>query len=255
MLQLLEHIIFRAALVGLRIGGLMTFMPFLGSTAIPARIKAVFTIMITILLYPFCSVPVVALTFSGWTRIAIGEIVLGLGAGLCMQFMFEAILVAGQVAGFQLAFSLVNLIDPQTNVDTPVLSVFHQLFVLLLFLQMNVHHWILRGVAKSFVYIPVGSVAITADATKELFRAGGAMFLVGLQIATPLLFATVLIDITVGFLSKASPQLPAILLSIPLKNLVGYAVLAVAMGLWPSIFEKNFSIALGWSEHLLHLAQ
>jgi flagellar biosynthetic protein FliR len=135
-----------------------------------------------------------------------------------------------------------------------VLSVFHQLFALLVFLQLDVHHWILRGIVKSFDYVPVGSVVISPAVVHQLFRAAGGMWLAGVQIAAPLLFATVLIDVAVGFLSKASPQLPAMLLSIPLKSLVGYVVLGVATGLWPGVFEKQFTLAVGWSERLLHLA-
>ena len=254
MLPLLEHILFRGTAIGLRIAGVMSFAPFLGSASIPARIKAVFTLAFTALLYPVCAVPVAVLTPAGWTRVVLGEVVLGLAMGLCLQFIFEAVQLAGQVAGFQLGFSLVNVIDPQTNVDTQVLSVFHQLVALLIFLQLDVHHWILRGIVKSFDYVPVGSVIISPGVVHQLLRAAGAMWLVGVQIATPLLFATVLIDVTVGFLSKASPQLPAILLSIPMKSLLGYVVLGVAAGLWPGIFEKQFILALGWSERLLHLA-
>jgi flagellar biosynthetic protein FliR len=206
VLPLLEHILFRGAMIALRISGVM------------------------------------------------GEVVLGLAMGLCLQFMFEGVQLAGQVAGFQLGFSLVNVIDPQTNVDTQVLSVFHQLFALLVFLQLDVHHWILRGIVKSFDYVPVGSVVISPAVVHQLFRAAGGMWLAGVQIAAPLLFATVLIDVAVGFLSKASPQLPAMLLSIPLKSLVGYVVLGVATGLWPGVFEKQFTLAVGWSERLLHLA-
>jgi flagellar biosynthetic protein FliR len=254
VLALLEHIFLRSALIGVRVGGVMSFAPFLGSTAYPARIKAAFTLVFTALLYPVCPVPSATLAPGGWTRVVLSEAVLSLAMGLCLQFIFEAAQVAGQVAGFQLGFSLVNVIDPQTNVDTPVLSTFHQLFVLLLFLQLNVHHWILRGIVKSFEYVPVGSAVVSSAVVKELFRDAGAMWLVGVQIATPLLFATVLIDVTVGFLSKASPQLPAILLSIPLKSLVGYVVLAIAVRLWPTLFERQFTLALGWSERLLHLA-
>ncbi len=254
MLPLLEHILFRGAAIALRISGVMSFAPFLGSVSIPARIKAVFTLVFTALLYPVCPVPVAVLTPEGWSKVVLSEAVLGLAMGLCLQFIFEGVLLAGQVAGFQFGFSLVNVIDPQSNVDTPVLSIFHQLFALLVFLQLDVHHWILRGIVKSFDYVPVGSVVISPAVVHELFRAAGGMWLAGVQIAAPLLFATVLIDVTVGFLSKASPQLPAILLSIPLKSLVGYVVLGVAAGLWPSVFEKQFILALGWSERLLHLA-
>lgn len=251
---LLEHIVLRVLAIGLRVGGLMSFAPFIGSASIPVRIKAVFTLAVTALLYPICPVPQIALTIMSMTRLAMGEAVLGLGIGLCLQFIFEGAVMAGQIGSFQFAFSLVNVIDPQSNVDTPVLSVFHQLVVLLIFLQLNVHHWLLRGIVKSFEYVPVGSFVLTLPALKELFRDAGGLWLVGVQIATPILLGTILLDVAVGFLSKASPQMPAILLSIPVKSLVGYALLAVTVSLWPLIFEKQFALALGWSERLLHLA-
>ena len=254
MLPILEHMLLRGALIGLRIAGVMSFAPFFTSTSFPPRIKAAFTFVLTALLYPLCRVPASPLTLGGWAGVVLSETIVGVAIGLSLQFIFEGVLVAGQVGGFQLGFSLVNVIDPQTNVETPVLSTFHQLFALLLFLQMNVHHWILRGIVKSFDYVPVGSAVVSAGMMKELFHDAAAMFLVGIQIAAPLLFATVVIDITVGFLSKASPQLPAILLSIPMKSLAGYSVLAIAIGLWPTLFERQFTIALGWSERLLHLA-
>jgi len=254
LLSILEHILYRALPIGLRVSGLMSFSPFLGSVSIPIRIKAGFTLVLTALLYPICSVPQTVLTLSGWTRLVLGELMLGLALGLCLEFVLEGAVLAGQLAGFQFAFSLVNIIDPQTDVDTPVLSTFYQLVALLLFLQMNVHHWLLRGLAKSFDYVPVGSIVITAPTMKELFRAAGGLWLLGVEIAVPILVATVLLDLTVGFLSKASPQMPAIFLGIPVKSLVGYTVLAIGVGFWPGIFEKQFGLALGWSEHLLHLA-
>jgi flagellar biosynthetic protein FliR len=254
VLPFLQHVLFRILPIGLRVGGVMSFAPFLGSASVPAQIKAALTVVITVLLYPVCPVPPIAPTLSGWTHLVLGEITLGLAIGLCLQFVFEGAQLAGQLAGFQFAFSLVNVIDPQTNVDTPVFSIFYQLVALLLFLQFNIHHWVLRSIVKSFEYAPVGSIVMSAGAMKELFRAAGGMWLVGVQIAMPVLLATMLLDITVGFLSKASPQMPAIYLSIPIKSLVGYAVLATSVGLWPGIFEKQFALALGWTERLFHLA-
>jgi flagellar biosynthetic protein FliR len=250
----LQPILFHALAIGLRVAGVMSFAPFLGSVSTPVTIRAVFTLALTVLLFPVCPVPYVLLTPAGWTRMALGEVVLGLAIGLCVQFVLEAAELAGQIGGFQFSFSLVNVIDPNTNVETPVLSVFHQLVLQLLFLQMNVHYWILRGLAKSFEYVPPGSVLITPLAVKELFHDAGGMWLAGVQLATPVLLATVLIDVTVGFLTKAAPQMPALFLSIPLKSAVGYVVLATALGLWPVFFERLFAEALGWSERLLRLA-
>ena len=254
MLPLTELILMRGALIFVRVAGVMSFAPFFSGSGVQAQTKAVLTLLITALLYPTCSIPVAAVTPIGWSKIALGETILGLAIGLCLQFILEGAQLAGQVAGFQFSFSLVNIIDPNTNVDTPVLSVFHQFFAVLFFLQLNVHHWILRGLARSFDYVPVGSVTISTAFMRELFHAAGAMWLVGVQMAAPVLLATLVLDVTVGFLTKASPQLPAMLFSIPLKSLVGYGVLAIGIGLWPTIFEKQFVLALGWSERLLHLA-
>lgn len=248
-----EPILIHAFALGLRIAGLMTFAPFLGSTAVPARVKAVLTIVLVGLLYQVCPVPVVSLSPTALIRMGLSEIVFGLAMGLCLQFVLEAAQLAGQLAGFQFAFSLVNIIDPQTNVDTPVLAIFHQLIALVLFLQMNVHHWLLRGIVKSFAYVPVGTFAISLPTVKQMFQAAGGMWLAGVQIALPILLATMLLDLTVGFLSKASPQLPALSFSVPLKSLGGYAVLAISISLWPGIFEKQFGRALGWTEQLMHL--
>jgi flagellar biosynthesis protein FliR len=248
--QILSHLM----TIGLRVGGMMSFAPFVGSISIPIRVRAMFTFALTALLYPVVSTPPMALGPAAWTRMVVGESVLGLALGLCLQFAFEGAQMAGQVGGFQFAFSLVNVIDPQTNVDTPVLSIFHQSVVLMLFLQLNVHHWMLRGLVQSFSYVPPGSFLATAPAMHELLHAAGAMFVSGVQLATPILLATLLIDFTVGFLSKAAPQMSAIYLSIPLKSLVGYGVLAISLTLWPAFFEKEFAQALGWSERMMHLS-
>jgi flagellar biosynthesis protein FliR len=251
----IERVLLHAMPIGLRVAGVMSFAPFLGSSTIPARIKIILTMIVTALLYPICDVPAFAFTPGGWTRIALLEAALGLALGLCLQFALEAAILAGQLAGFQFGFSLVNVIDPQTNVDTPVLSTFYQLMTLMIFLQFNVHHWLFRGLTKSFEYVPVGAVVVSAATMKELFRDATGIWLAGVQIATPLLLATLLIDVMVGFLSKASPQMPAILLSIPLKSMVGYAVIVLGVSLWPFLFERQFTLALGWSERVLHLAR
>ena len=167
--MILDLLLMKAAAIALRIGGAFTFMPFLGSAAIPPKIKAVLVLLCTALLYPLITVTLPAFSMSMFLQLATGELMLGLLMGLCLQFVFEAVQIAGQVVGFQLSFSLVNVIDPQTNVDTPVLANLQQLAALCLFLQMNVHHWILRGIQKSFERVPPGSISFSAEHVRGFF--------------------------------------------------------------------------------------
>lgn len=232
----------------------MTFAPFFGSDAIPVRVKAGFTLVLTVMLYAICPVPEMQLSISGWTRMVVSEAAVGLMMGLSVQLVFEGMQLAGQLAGAQLGFSLAAIIDPITNIDTPVLAVFHQTVAMLIFLQLNVHHWLLRGIVRSFDYLPVGTSAVNLLTVRELFRMAAAMWLIGVQIAAPILIATMLLDVAIGFLSKASPQFPALFIGISAKSLIGYAVLAASAALWPTLLEGQFTNAMGLSERLLHLA-
>ena len=149
--------------------------------------------------------------------------------------------------------SLVNIIDPQSQVDTPVLSVFHNTAATLLFLNLNVHFWLLRGIMHSFIAVPPGSAVVSASAVSGLLGAAGSMWQIALQIAAPALAVTLLVDITVGFLSRAMPQLPVLTIGLSLKALVGYAAIGLGMTFWPTLFDEYFMNALRTSERLLHV--
>jgi flagellar biosynthesis protein FliR len=241
--------------IGLRTGGMMTFMPFFGSDATPSSVKAIFTLVLTGILYSAAPAAEIPMTIAAWTRVIVSEAFIGLMMGLAVHLVFEGVQVAGQLTGMQLGFSLASVIDPVTNIETPVVATFYQMFALLIFLQLNVHHWILRMLVRSFTYVPVGTGVATLLVTRELLRFAGAMWLIGVQIAAPVVLATILVDIAVGFLSKASPQLPAMYIGISVKNLMGYGIMAGAAILWPGLLEKEFMRAMEMTEHLLHLAR
>jgi len=74
----------------------------------------------------------------------------------------------------------------------------------------------------------------------------GGIFLAGVQIAAPALVATMVADVALGFLGKASPQLPVLFIGLAVKNLLGLAMLIAVLSYWPHSFSQRFaeSIAL-----------
>ncbi len=251
----LDQWIAAVVFVGLRIGGVMIFPPFLGSGAIPLPVKAGLTLAITALLYPVVGVVGIQASPVGWARAVITETVIGLMLGMTMQFIFDAAQFAGQVIGVQTGFSLITILDPQTQADTPVLGIFQQLVALLIFFQLNVHHWLLRGLAASFTYVPPGASLTHGAAVEGLMHAAGGIWLAGLEIAAPVIVATMVADVALGFLGKAAPQMPVILVGLSVKNVLGLAVLAGSLTVWPRTFERYFAEAIGQGERLLHLAR
>ncbi len=249
--QLLAAVVF----LGARVSGLMVYCPFLGSDAIPVPLKASLTLLITALLYPLHGPMQLNLDTWQWVGVAFSEVIIGLVLGLTANFMMEAPMMAGQILGVQMGYSLATLFDPQTNADTPVLSEFHNLAALLIFLQLNVHHWLLRALVKSFAYLPPGAAYANYAATTGLLHAAGGIFLVGVQIAAPGLAATLVADVALGFLGKASPQLPVLFIGLAVKNLLGLAVLIGVVAYWPQSFSQRFSASIALGERLLHLTR
>jgi len=247
--QLIAAVVF----VGARVSGLMVFCPFLGSDAIPMPLKAALTVLLTALLYPLRSALQLDLHSWQWAGIALSEVFIGLVLGLAANFLMEAPLLAGQILGMQMGYSLATLFDPQTQADTPVLGELHRLGALLVFLALDVHHWLLRAVEKSFVYLPAGASPTTYAAASGLLHAAGGIFLAGLQIAAPALVATLIADVALGFLGKASPQLPVLFVGLAVKNLLGLTVLIAVVAYWPERFGRGFAESIGWGERLLHL--
>jgi flagellar biosynthesis protein FliR len=250
----LEAIISAVLFVGVRVGCVMLFAPFFSGESIPAQVKMALTVALTALLYPVCR----PITSGGgpiaWVQLVSAEAVAGLLLGLAMQFVIEAAQFAGQILGVQAGYSLVTLLDPQTRADTPVMATFQQLLALLMFLQLNVHHWLLRGLATSFAYLPPGGGWANFRSCTALLRAAGGIWLAGMQMASPIVIVTLLVDVTLGFLAKASPQMPVLFLGLPVKILLALTVFAGMLFAWPAIFERRFADGFSLGERLLHLA-
>lgn len=238
-----------------RISGLMLFAPFFNSDVIAPALKAGLCLALTALLLPVYQAQVAAMEhWNDWLTGITGEFLIGLLLGLALQMLFEAVNAAGQISGVQIGFSLVNVLDPQTQVDTSVLSALYSLLVTLIFLRLNVHHWLLRGLAASFSYIPPGMASLPRPLTVQALHLVNGIWLAAVQIAGPVLVATLLCDVAFGFLGKASPQLTFVAFGLPAKYLAGMLTLAGAIGIWPDYFERHFRAAIGWGEQLLHLA-
>ncbi|HYH00160.1 MAG TPA: flagellar biosynthetic protein FliR [Terriglobales bacterium] len=253
----LEQIVTALGLFGARVSAVMLFAPFFGSMTMPARVKAGLVVAIVGLLYPVCRPHVLALPagISEWALVGASEFVVGAVLALALNFIFEGAQLAGQILGLQMGLSIVNVLDPQTQVDSPVLSIFHQTIAMLIFLQLDVHHWLLRGLAKSFEYMPVGSLGNPAAITSELWRAAGGIWLIGVQIAAPALVATMLADVVLGFLGKASPQFPILFVGISAKSILGLLVTITTLAFWPTFLERHFATAIVLGERTLRLAR
>jgi flagellar biosynthetic protein FliR len=241
--------------IGVRLTGLMLFAPFFGGTAIPARIKAGLVLALTVLLFPTVGKDIGTYALMDWPIMIFTEFLIGVGMGIATNVVFEAAALAGQVLGIQMGYSLVNILDPQTQVDTTVIPVFYQTMVMLLFLRMDVIYWLLKAIGNSFLYLPPGTTHLSGMFTQSVVSTGGQMFGLGVQIAAPVLSATLVTDILLGLLGKAATTMPLIVLGPAVKSLLGISILIATLKFWPDLFRHLFQDSVTNGEHILHLAR
>jgi flagellar biosynthetic protein FliR len=241
--------------IGVRLTGILLFAPFFGSMVIPARVKVVLVVGLTAMLYPMTASKIPQMTISQWPMLVFSELMIGVAMGVVTNLVFDGVQMAGQVLSVQMGYSLVNILDPQTQVESTVVASFHQTIAMLIFLRLNVHFWILRALAHSFDYLPPASGHYSGNFVAAALHAGGDVFSVGIQIAAPVLSATLLADIALGLLGKASPQLPLMLLGPAVKSVLGILILISALKYWPGIFEHMFLNSVDQADRILHLAR
>jgi flagellar biosynthetic protein FliR len=250
----LTKILSAIMVIGLRVSGLMLFAPFFSSISIAPRVKVILVLAITAVLYPVFAPQVTTVALSHWPTVVASETLLGIAMGLATNTVFEAAQIGGQMLSVQMGYSLVNILDPNTQVESTVVATFHQILAMFIFLGLDVHHWILRAIAHSFEYLPPGTATMNPMFTKALLHEGAIVLELGIQIAAPVLAATLLMDVVLGLLGKASPQMPLMLLGPAVKSMLGVLVLAATIGYWPRLFERYFSQSIAYTEQVLHLA-
>jgi flagellar biosynthetic protein FliR len=108
-------IIAGALTIGIRLSGLMLFAPFFGGMVIPAQVKAILVLALTILLYPAVGHDIASRPLMEWPLLILAEFTIGAGMGIVTNLIFEAVQLSGQVIGIQMGYSLVNILDPQSR--------------------------------------------------------------------------------------------------------------------------------------------
>jgi flagellar biosynthetic protein FliR len=233
-----------------RVSGMVAFAPFFSSTALPLRTKAVFVGAVAYLLAPLVAAlpqAQVSVSFSA----LLGELAVGLVYGLTLTLLTEMMLFAGQIAGVQFSFSAVNLMDPTSSIQTPLLGDLFQLMGTLVVIAAGLDRILLASVVRSFRVVPLGAYALAPATALAIVRAAGGIFLAAVELAAPILACTMLVEVAVSLLGKLSPQLPVMSLTVPLKTLTGFALLTGSLALWPRFIEARFAGLLDLAERLI----
>ena len=244
------HFLSALVLALVRVSGMAAFAPFFSSNALPARTKAVFVLAVSYLLAPLVAALPNAKAEISYEGV-VGEVAVGILYGLTLAMLNEMMIFAGQIMGAQLSFSLVNLLDPTSSIQTPLLGDLFDLMGTLVLITAGLDRILLASMVRSFHAVPLGAFTLSQAGALGVVKAAGGVFLAAAELAAPVMAATLLVEVTVALLGKLSPQLPVMSLTVPIKTLAGFVVLCGSLAVWPRFIEARFAGLLDLAQALI----
>lgn len=236
----------------LRMSSALITLPIFNSPAIPARMKAVMIFTLTAVLAPIAaSQPGIDLRLSGPSLM--GEVLVGLSFGVTLLLLTEAMLFGASVMGSAFSFSLANLVDPNSQVETEVLGMLLNWFAVLVLLSAGLHRTMLAALLRTLTVVPLGHAPTGLHSGALFSSMASGIFLSGLQLAAPVLATALMVEVAVGLVSRMAPAMPSQIASVPVKTIVSYIVLIGSLASWPLWIEGHFNSLLDVAQRNVRL--
>lgn len=230
-------------LVLVRVSGIFIMAPIFGSRNIPAQVKAGVALMFTLVLFPLVFQSGIQLPeqLFPYVSLLISELFVGWVIGFVCSLLFSAVQMAGQVVDTQIGFGMVNIMDPQSGQQVPLIGNFKYILALLVFLITNSHHLLLAALFNSFQMIPVTGVVFHGVITELIVDMVWGVFAIALKISFPVSISLLLTDIALGILARTMPQMNIFVVGMPLKIIVGIFILSLVMPFYILFLEVAFN--------------
>jgi flagellar biosynthesis protein FliR len=214
----------------LRVGGFMLTAPIASESVIPGRVKIVLSVALAFLMSPLAETPASLSIFSAAGLLAAAqEILIGVAIGMVVQLAFEALMFAGQTISLTMGLGFATLVDPQRGANTTVLGQMFMILGLLTYLAINGHLVLLGTLAGSFRALPIGAAPVDKNFLLTVVLWGARVFESGLLIALPALIALVIVNLALGVVTRAAPQLNLFGIGFTITLLCGFFVLMAGL--------------------------
>ncbi|WP_139904198.1 fused FliR family export protein/FlhB family type III secretion system protein [Clostridium thermarum] len=167
--------------------------------------------------------------------IAINEVLTGLMLGFITNIIFTVMKLAGQLMDTQIGLGMINMFDPNSNTNSTLIETLLYWVSFIVFLFIDGHHLLIKLIIQSFNSINIGNSLLTVGSAGVAINVIIEYFTIGLKIAIPIVLIILITDIVLGLISRAVPQLNLMIMGLPVKILVGFTALTLAL---PFIYKS-----------------
>jgi len=229
-----------------RTSALVVAAPLLGSGTGFAAWRVGLIVAVAFLLYGVSGAPLEhAPSTLEYALLVLREILIGLFLAFMLQLVVVAVRVGGELLGSEMGFNLASQVDPTTNVHTPVVTQYYEIFFFLGLLAINGHHLLLRGLERSFERAPVGVLSFQTAAGWTAIELFSQMFVAGITLAAPIFVLLVLTTVLVALLGRTVPQINVMEVGFSARIGVGLLALFVFAPLMAPALDGLYAHLMG----------
>ncbi|MBK1674873.1 flagellar biosynthetic protein FliR [Ectothiorhodospira shaposhnikovii] len=209
-----------------RISAMLLAAPIFGAGTVPVRIRLVFALVLALLIMPLLpEVPSVQPLSMEGLVVTVQQVLIGLTMGFIFQMVLSALTMAGESIALSMGLGYASMVDPAMGVQVPVVSQFFMIMGTLMFLAMNGHIALLDMLLQSFYLMPVGVEGLTRVDFWQVVSFGSTMYVGALLVGLPVVAAMLMVNLSMGVITRAAPQLNIFAVGFPMMIMLGFVLI------------------------------
>ena len=216
-------------LVMVRMLAFFMLVPVLAGATVPVMPRTMFAFAVSYMVFATGVVGEIAYTptVTSFMVLIIAELVAGLLMGFIVYVSFAVIYFVGQIIDYQIGFMMASLFDPISQIQVPVVGNLLFFTMMALFVVSGGLTSLIAAVTLSYGIAPIGQIFILENNVLLLYCLSifTTYFLLGLQFALPISGSILLVDVMLGILVKAVPQMNIFVVGMPIKTLIGLSIM------------------------------
>jgi flagellar biosynthetic protein FliR len=217
--------------VFIRVAVMISFIPFISTKYTPVAVRASLALAISLML-----LPVVNIKQTDPLLGVFEAFFMGAALGLMVKLVLGAMETAAQWISIALGLGMASVYNPQFGETLGPLSTFYSIMGMALFFVLDIHYYFIEAIVRSFEVSAVPYQGVF-DAIMKL---NALFFPLAFKIAAPILLVQILVNLSMGFLSKAMPQANIFFVSFPLLIGAGLIFMALSLGFVLMVMSKSF---------------
>jgi flagellar biosynthesis protein FliR len=236
----------------MRVGACFMVAPAFGAPAVPARIRIVLAGAVALLIAPLLPAPAGIVPFSAQgVLVSMQQVLIGVALGFSLRLIFDAVSMGGQLLANGMGLSFAYNMDPIHGTETSVVGQLYGILVLLVFLALNGHLFVIQVLVDGFRTLPVGTASLGAHGLWQIAVWGREIFIGALAIALPGITALTIVNLAFGVMSRAAPALNLFAVGFPISLVLGLLIVLGTLPMLQSTFMRLLGDAFALARHLL----